>query len=128
VTAQVERTGDWKLTRLQSGTAELSGDGTFDVSLELKSIFRDATRSYALKYSANYDQLQLSAALPNVRGGSIAYSVDAERMAAGTLRDGDAKFHIDATLAFAADGGASLSLDGKYHYAIDTTTGDVQKM
>jgi hypothetical protein len=128
VTAQVQRTGAWKLSKLQSDTAELSGTGSFDVDLELASIFRAATHHYALTYSANYDHLQLVAALPIVIGGSIAYSVDAERMASGTLRDGDAKFHIDAALTFAADGGVSLSLDGKYHYAIDTTTGSVQKM
>jgi hypothetical protein len=128
LTASVQREGTWKLSKIQSGTVALDGSGDFDVDLEFQSLFRDVTRDYHLSYSADYQDVQLQLLPLQVTNGSIKYVIDAERKASGVRHESDANFHVEGTLQFAADGSATLTLDGMFRYAIDPGSGNMTKL
>ena len=127
LTASVDRNGDWQLSKLQSGTAVLSGDSDFDLDVKLESLFRDVTRSYHVGYSAKYTNVALDLAKKKIQGGTVHYSIDAERKATGPRRESEAEFTMDGELTFAADGTATLTLDKNFKYTLDTATGVMVK-
>lgn len=127
MTSKVEREGSWKLSSIQSGVVSIDGASDFTLDTDMQSIFRPASRNYHLGYSADYSGVKLDRLTRRITGGNVKYEIDAERMATGTKHSSDANFHIAGTLTFNAVGPATLTLDGQYSYAIDTTTGIVVK-
>lgn len=127
MTSSVEREGTWKLSGIQSGVVNIGGASDFTIDTHMQSIFRTADRTYHLSYSADYAGVQLDRLTHRLSGGTISYEVDAERMASSARGSSEAEFHMSGVLAFSPSGGAALTLDGKYSYAIDTTTGFVVK-
>ena len=127
LTATVMRDGTWQLTGLQSDTVSFAGDSEFHFDTQLRSLFRDATRSYRLNYIANYDAVVLDRAAHTVKSGKVTYSIDAERTATGLRRQTEAQFNIDGVLEFNADGTASLTLDGDHSYNVHLASGGLTK-
>ena len=127
MTSSVQREGNWKLSGIQSGVVTIGGASDFTVDTHMQSIFRTADRTYSLSYSADYDAVKLDRQAHRLTGGTINYEVDADRMASSARGSSEASFHMSGVLSFNAGGAATLTLDGKYSYAIDTTTGFVIK-
>lgn len=127
LTASVSRDGSWQLSKLQSDAAQLSGDSDFVLDAKVESLFRSVTRSYHLGYSAKYAGVTFDLAARRVTGGTATYSIDAERTATGPRRESEAQFSMDGVLGFAADGTATLTLDGSYKYKLDPATGVMVK-
>jgi hypothetical protein len=128
LSAKVQREGDWKLTNIQSGTVVVAGKGEFDFDATFQSLFRNVERSYHVGYSADYSNVQVRLAPGAIVGGSIKYVIDAQRKASTPRHESQANFHMDGLLEFGSDGHATLTLDGEFRYALDTTTGMVTKM
>jgi hypothetical protein len=126
MTSKVERQGTWKLSNIQSGVVIIEGASEFTLDTDMQSIFRVANRNYHLGYSADYASVRLDRLTRRITGGSVKYEIDAERTGA-TEHKSDATFHISGELTFNSLGAATLTLDGHYSYAIDTTTGVVVK-
>jgi hypothetical protein len=127
ITAAVKREGNWQLSGLQTDKVTFEGDGSFDLDTEMQSLFRTATRTYKVSYSANYDSVVLDRTEHAVTGGKVMYSIDAERTASGPRRESEAQFSIDGVLEFKADGTASLTLDKSHSYNVNVTTGELAK-
>jgi hypothetical protein len=121
--ANVTRKGSWQLSNVQSGTVDIAGDSDFDLDTHFESIFRLATRDYHLSYSADYSDVKVRLKPMAVVGGAVHYVIDAERKASGVRHESDAQFHMKGVLTFQPDGSAELTLDGDYHYSIDTNSG-----
>jgi hypothetical protein len=127
ITASVDREGSWTLAGVQSDTVAFDGSSDFTLDLSLQSLWRNASRSYHLTYSADYAGVKLDRSARKVTGGSVKYVIDAERMAESAKKESDAKFHMDAALTFGTDGTAMLTLDKSHSYKINTTDGSVDK-
>jgi hypothetical protein len=127
LTASVMRDGSWQLSGLQSDEVTFAGDSEFSLDTEVQSLFRSATRTYRVNYSASYDDVVLSRTQRAVKSGRVTYSIDAERTASGPRGESEATFDIDGVLEFNADGSASLTLDSDHAYKLDLTTGVLVK-
>lgn len=119
---EIARTGEWRVTGLQSDVAVFTGDGTFDVSSALQSLDGKSERSFDLSYAASYD-IHWDMVAERVIEGTITYDVHAERHAEGQGGEGDAVFDISAEITFDGSGTARLVLDGSHSYDIDIATG-----
>lgn len=122
--ASIVRAGEWSISGLQGETATLSGSGSFEVSSEFQSLYRDEIRSMHFSYDASYD-VQLDTATHRAVGGTIRYNIDGERFVQRGSNERDLEFSVDAEISFAADGTATLVLDGAHSYTIDVATGVV---
>ncbi len=118
LTATVSRQGSWTLNGLQSGTVTFNGTSSFDLAAQFTSIFHGAKASADLAYSASYDAVTYSAAEHHPTGGSIHYAVSGSREASSTSGQSDARFTIDAVVAFHGDGSATITLDGSHSYEV----------
>jgi hypothetical protein len=127
ITASVDREGSWTLAGVQSNVVAFDGSGDFTLDLSLQSLWRNASRDYHVAYSADYAGIKLDRAARKITGGSVKYVIDAERMASSAKGESDAKFHMDGTLTFGADGSAMLTLDKSHSYKINTADGSVDK-
>jgi hypothetical protein len=116
--ATVSRTGDWSVSGIQTGTATFNGTGSFDYSSTFQSAFRDEQASADLVYNATYDAVVYSEAAHLVTGGTIQYSIEASRMASSTSGTSSGSFTINAVVTFAADGSATIVLDGSHTYQV----------
>jgi hypothetical protein len=121
--ASIERAGEWSITGLQSATATLAGEASFEVSSEFRAMYRDVTRSMHLSYDAVYDGVQIDTATRQAVGGSIRYAVQGERFVQRGSDEKDIEFSVQADVTFQADGSATLVLDGSRSYSIDAETG-----
>jgi hypothetical protein len=126
LSASVERTGDWTLSDIQSGSATFEGEGTFTFDISVTSIFRPVTSTYHLDYDAQYRAVVLDSAYRPV-GGSIHYSVSAQHTVTGTHAQGEGSFEVEADVVFNADHTASVTLDGSHKYRLDLATGLVSR-
>jgi hypothetical protein len=122
--ASITRAGEWSISGLQGDTATLSGSGSFEVSSEFQSLNRDIIRSMHFSYDASYD-VALDTATHQAVGGTIRYSIDGERFVRSGSDEKDLEFSVDAEVSFAADGTATLVLDGAHSYTINVETGVV---
>ncbi|HEY2510604.1 MAG TPA: hypothetical protein VGI39_07105 [Polyangiaceae bacterium] len=118
LTASVERSGQYTLTGVQSGTATFNGAGSFTFDSQFVSLFRNEQVKNHLSLSSSYSNVTFDESAKYVTGGTVHYTVDATRDAAGTSGTKDANFAIDAVLAFQADGSALLTLDGTAQYKV----------
>jgi hypothetical protein len=128
LTAMVSRDGQWKLTEIQSGTAAINGHGSFDLDVSFTSLFRAVTRTYTLNYDAQYSDVQVKLHPATIVGGKVNYDVHAERTASGPRRSSDANFDMNAVVEFTSAGHATITMDKKFMYSVDPTTGSVAKM
>jgi hypothetical protein len=126
LSASVERTGSWTLSAIQSGTPVFAGEGAFQLDIAVTSVFRPVTSTYHLDYHATYTSVALDSAHRPV-GGSIHYAVAGEHTVTGTRGSAGGSFDVDAVVTFAADGTASLTLDGSRHYQVNLATGAVTR-
>lgn len=125
--ASIDRSGDWTLTGVQSGTATFAGEGSFSFDIAVQSLFRTANASYHLDYDATYSAVRIDVATRRPVGGSIHYQISAQHDASGPNGSASGNFDIDAVVTFAADGTATLTLDGSHHYTINLANGIVTK-
>ena len=116
--ATVSRTGNWSVTGIQTGTATFTGTGSFDYSSTFQSAFRDEQASADLVYNATYDSVVFNEAAHLVTGGTVQYAINASRMASSTSGTSSGSFTINAVVTFAADGSATIVLDGSHAYQV----------
>lgn len=121
---EISRTGEWRVTGLQTDVAVFTGEGTFDVSSTSQSFDGQRERSFALSFVGSYD-IQWDMVAERVIEGTISYDVHAERHVDGAAADRDAVFDISADITFDGSGTARLVLDGNHSYDIDIATGVV---
>jgi hypothetical protein len=124
LTASVERSGQWTMTNIQSGTASIDGVSSFDFDASFDG--DDVDRRYHFSYSAEYDHIVVEMTPSRLVSGTIRYDISADRFVSVDGGDDiDVSFDIDAVLTFDADGNATLVLDGTRTYDVDVATGHV---
>lgn len=124
VDASVTRSGSWKITGLQTGTATFTGEGDFSFDTTLRSIFRPGvTATYEFDASASYNAVKIATQDRKVVEGSASFDVSARATVTGTDNDVDASFDVHADITFRADHKADLVLDGDRRYSLDLATG-----
>jgi hypothetical protein len=126
-TATVNRTGNWSVTGIQTGTATFNGTGSFNYSSHFESAFRDEQASANLTYGATYDAVVYDEATGLVNGGTVDYTINASGMASSTSGSASGTFTIDAVVTFAPGGTATIVLDGSHTYTV-TASGVVTKV
>jgi hypothetical protein len=124
VQASIERTGDWTLTGLQSGTPTFNGQGTFTFDIAVQSIFRTASATYHLDYAADYNAIGINAQHQPV-SGTITYSIAAEHMVTSGGSTSTRTFDLDAVVTFHSNGTATIVLDATHSYNLNVSTGAV---
>src|SRR5262249_50385825 len=124
--ASIQRSGDWTLSGIQSGTPTFNGQGTFQFDLAVQSVFRPVTATYHLDYAAPYQQIGLNAQHRPV-SGSIHYSIAAEHMVTNGGSSSSGSFDLDAVVTFHANGTATVVLDGTHTYQLNLETGVVSR-
>jgi hypothetical protein len=121
---QIERSGTWSLSNVQSDLVSFTGESSFELDSSFTALYRDVRRNYELSYSASYDAITYDRTTDRF-SGSIVYDVQAERMDDRGNRSVEASFDMEANLTFNGDGTATLVLDGAYRYRLDTQTGEL---
>lgn len=127
-TAAANRTGDWTLSGIQSGTAAFNGEGSFSFDSEFVSLDGNRMRTWQLDYAASYDDVLVDVATAQPLGGNAQFSVAARRTASNQFRDVEAEFDIDVDVTFNGDGTATLVLDGSRSYELVLASGVVVKI
>lgn len=118
LTASVERSGQYTLTGLQTGTATFNGAGSFTFDSQFTSLFRNAQVKNHLSFSSNYSNVTFDESAKHVTGGTIHYTIDATRDASSSSGTKDVNLAIDAEVAFQKDGSALITLDGTAQYKV----------
>jgi hypothetical protein len=116
------RAGEWTLRGVQGNNPVLSGQGSFDLSIEYNSLDGRRRSSYDFSFDATYVDVRFDRSLGRPVGGTITYEVEATRTASGPNRDANAQFDATAVVTFSPDG-ASLSVDKDFNYDIDLKKG-----
>ncbi|HEX7480897.1 MAG TPA: hypothetical protein VF331_24050 [Polyangiales bacterium] len=127
LTATATHQAELRLSALQSNTVSVSGDGNFEFDTHFQSAWRQVQRDYHLGYTVAYQDVQVRRVPLQVVGGTVSYTIDAERMVSSANKHVDASFRIASNLEFATDGSAQLTLDGTHQYAINLVSGAVAK-
>lgn len=127
LSAQVNRSGSWTLTGLQSSTATFNGNGTLHFDAQFQSMFRNAMATANLDYAATYSAITYDTTLHHATGGSAHYTIDGSHAASSTDGTSNGSFAVDAVVTFKADGSATITLDGTHTYQL-TTAGLVIKI
>ncbi len=125
-TANMSRAAEWVLEDIQSGTAQLTGTGTVAFDHEFAALRRQATRSYHLEASGVYD-VQVDVETRRPVGGTIVYTVHAERHRDTQGRDVEATRDATVEVTFGADGVATIQIDGAYEYEVTLADGTVRQ-
>jgi hypothetical protein len=124
LTASMDRSSEWTLSNVQSGTANLSGEGAFEFDAAVTT--DSVERRYHFQYDASYEDILVGLDPPQIVGGTVRYEIRADRLVQSDGgADVDASFAIDAVLTFDGGGAATLVLDGTRTYDVSTTTGAV---
>jgi hypothetical protein len=114
----IDRTGDFRVTGLQSDIARIDGTSTFSIDADWQhNSRRDA---YMLDYQATYAAILIEDGDRMPIGGSAHWIVTAQRIRSRADRTVTASFTMDAVLSFDANG-ALLTLDGTHRYRIDAS-------
>ena len=121
----IARTGEWTLSGLQSGTAELNGQGNFDLESHFQAIYRPVTKDLVLSYQANYNAVQIDMASRTVQSGDITYQISGSRSVTRGDVNRSGEFSLVADVSFDGAGNATLVLDGTRSYTINLSTGAV---
>lgn len=123
--ATIDRSGDWTLSGLQSGTAELNGTGSFDVDSEFMAFYQPVTRTFLLEYDARYDGVKLRLDDGVITAGTIEYEVHAKKTATRGTRTAERELDVTAQVTFTGEGTAQLVLDGDRRYVITLADGTI---
>ena len=121
---EVERSGSWRVSGIQSDVVSFSGSSTFNLDSEFTALARDVTRAYALNYTADYDDVRYLRDADALEG-TVTFEVHADRHAQRRSTTVEASYDMDATLTFHGDHTATLVLDGLRTYRLDTQTGSL---
>lgn len=121
----ITRTGEWTLSGLQSGTAELNGQGNFDLESHFQAIYRPVTKDLVLSYQANYNKVLIDMASKTVQSGDITYQISGSRSVTRGDNNRSGEFSLTADVSFDGAGNATLVLDGNRSYTINLATGTV---
>lgn len=121
----ITRTGEWTMSNLQSGTAELNGQGSFDLESHFQAIYRPVTKDLVLSYEATYDNVLIDMIGKTVQSGNITYEVSGSRSVTRGDINRDSEFSLTADVSFDGNGNATLVLDGNRNYTINLATGTV---
>lgn len=122
------RSGDWRVSGLQTNVATFDGAGAFEVRAAWTTL-RGSRRSYELSYEAQYFAIGFeTAAEGRVVRGSARFDVHAHRMLDLGGDHTEAEFDMEAMVTFEADGRATLILDGAHRYSLDVSTGAVARL
>jgi hypothetical protein len=122
VDGSARRAGTWTLRGARGDQPVFAGEGSFDLSIDYRSLDGRRQSSYDFGLRAAYDEVRFDRALARPVGGQIRYEVEAKRTASGPRRDADAEFEATAVVSFSA-AGASLNVGGSYDYDLDLKTG-----
>ncbi|HEU4534027.1 MAG TPA: hypothetical protein VFS00_07915, partial [Polyangiaceae bacterium] len=123
ITGSAERAGEWTLRGVRGDNPVLSGNGSFDLSIDYRSLDGRRQSSYDLAYDATYDNVRFDRAAGRPVEGTITYEVDATRTASGPKREASGSFEATAVVTFSAEG-ASLDVSGDHHYDLNLKTGE----
>ena len=124
--ASVTRIGNWQWTGLQSDLAELNGTGTYDATSEFIALFRNETRFYRLDADAVYEAVMVRTSDRRPVGGTIRYTIHAERTDSRGSESIEGEFDVTAVVTFQGDASARVEFDGGRTYAIDLSSGEIQ--
>ena len=119
--ASVDRSGEVHVTGLAGPVAKFDGTGSFTFEAVVGSA-PDAT-SYTLAADAIYDGVLVDTTTHASLGGEIAYHVLATLPTEAKSDAPDPQFEVHAAVTLAADGSATLVLDGSHVYAVNPATG-----
>jgi hypothetical protein len=112
----IDRSGDFRVTGLQSDIARIDGTSDFGVDADWqRGTSRDA---FMLDYQATYEAILIADGERMPVGGSAHWIVNAQRTRSRADHTVTASFTMDAVLSFDANG-ALLTLDGTHRYRID---------
>lgn len=123
-TYTIARTGDWTLMGLQSGEAELNGQGSFDVVSRYNAMLGMVSEEFSLNYDATYNAVLIDD-LGVIRGGQIVYDVEVHAESGTWINSSETDLSMQAAVTFDSDGQATLEMDGHRAYDIDLATGSV---
>jgi hypothetical protein len=121
--ASVNRSGNWTVTGIQSGTATFNGSGSLTYQAQFTSAFNNTQASTDLSYSGSYDAVTYNETSHVVTGGTIHYTVSGSGQASSNSGQASGSFTVDAVVTFNGSGGATITLDGTHTYNV--TSGGV---
>lgn len=123
--ASLDRTGAWTLSDLTEDIVSLNGTGRFAVDSEFEALSRPVMRSLSFDYSANYANVQYDRRIRRPVGGSIAYTVSAERTATRRFSEVESSFEAEVDVTFLPDDVARIEIDGERTYLVTLDDGTV---
>lgn len=115
----ISRTGTWELTGVVDGPVRFDGDGNFAVFSEYSAPALDYYSSWDLTYDAEYDGLRLDLTDLLPFEGSIRYTIAANRVVDGAVRQVDGLWFVDALIEFTGTGLATVTFDGDVTYDLE---------
>jgi hypothetical protein len=126
-TNDAQASGNWNVTGLQTSAVTFNGSGSFNYASQFTSVFRNEQASANLSYNGSYDAVVYDQATHLVSGGSVNYTINASGLASSTGGAASGSLTIDAVVTFAANGSATITLDGSHTYLV-TASGVVTKV
>lgn len=122
------RSGTWTLSGLATAQTTIDGSARFTLASDFSSASEANLRTLDLAAEATYDAVIVDDATRRFIGGEIHYAVDATRTHTTPSGEDRTALSIDAVVTFAADGSATLVLDGDHTYRLDLATGVVVRV
>ncbi len=123
--ANVDRTGEWTVSGLQSDNAVFHGQGAFEVETEFSAWLRPVTRSFRLTYDATYDAVAFDRVSGQIVAGTIHYGVEAQRTTSREDQPIQATIEVEVDIVFTGNGQARISVDGVRDYDLDLSSGRI---
>lgn len=120
----IDRQGDWTLSGLQTGEAELNGQGSFDVVSRYAAFLGMISEEFSLDYAASYNAVRIDE-LGVIRSGQIVYDVQVHAESGTWVSSSETDLSMQAIVTFDAEGQATLEMDGHRAYDLDLVTGSV---
>ncbi len=120
----LERSGAWSITGLNSNLATFDGSGHMEYDSRIERQNGDVA-TYDLEYDADYSAIVVARDSSWPSSGEINYSLSIDRVSSTGSGDVERHFDLDAKIEFIADGHATLTIDGSRTYDLDMQTGAV---
>ncbi|QQR91545.1 MAG: hypothetical protein IPJ88_07440 [Myxococcales bacterium] len=120
--ATVSRDGNWTLSNLQGDTVLFNGEGSFYLESSFTGLFLQTTRTFIFDYLATYENVSYERSSGLFVDGTATFDIRAERTRSNAFSDVEAEFNVMAVITFQSDGNASIVLDGKRSYQLNTAT------
>ncbi len=119
------RSGTWTLSGLTTDRTTIDGGAQFTLESDFTSVTQEVQRSLDVSADVDSDAVVVDDGSHRFVGGEIRYDVSATRTRTTPEGEDSAALSIDAVVTFAADGSATLVLDGDHTYRLDAATGAV---